>query len=262
MRKCLIGSLLLLLLLFRIPLSAFAAEAAGVDIPVVIDGGGTAYMIPAVNSPLPTENTLRVDNGRTGHFHINFTETGEYHYTISSAPSRTERSVPSDESFRLTVTVMEKEDGALSAAAVINNNQTAEKSDLVRFRKIPEPPSLPPSETTTSGPPFETSPSEPPSGTTPSGPTSDTTPSGPTSDTTPSGPPSDTTPSGPPSGTFPSGPSEEPPATSPSSGTPKTGDESHLTRYLLLSVAASAGLFGLALLYTVNTNKLIREERL
>ena len=231
MRKCLTGSLLLLLLLFRIPISAFAAEAAGVDIPVVIDGGGTAYMIPEVNSPLPTENTLRVDNGRTGHFYINFTETGEYHYTISSASSRTEGSAMSDESFRLTVTVMEKKDGALSAAAVIDNNQTAEKTDLVRFRKIPAPPSQPNS---------ETPPSEPSSGTTPSEPSSGTTPSGPSS------------------GTAPSGPS----ATSPSSGTPKTGDESHLTRYLLLSVAASAGLFGLALLYTVNTNKLVREERL
>ena len=66
MRKCLSGSLLLLLLLFRISVSAFAAEAAGVDIPVVIDGGGTAYMIPEVNSPLPTDNAIRVDNGRTG----------------------------------------------------------------------------------------------------------------------------------------------------------------------------------------------------
>jgi hypothetical protein len=31
---------------------------------------------------------------------------------------------------------------------------------------------------------------------------------------------------------------------------------------VLVAMAASAGLFGLALLYTVNTNKLIKEERL
>ena len=206
MRKYLSGSLLLLLLLFRISVSAFAAEAAGADIPVVIDGGGTAYMIPEVNSPLPTDNAIRVDNGRTGHFYINFTEPGEYHYTITARFSDADGERDADETFRLTVTVYEREDGVLYTVAVINSNQNEGKPDLVRFRETPEPSTEPPTEPST----------EPP-----------TTPP-------PPGPP----------------------------GTPRTGDESHLTRYVLAAMMASAGLFGLALLYTVNTDKLIKKERL
>ena len=40
---------------------------------------------------------------------------------------------------------------------------------------------------------------------------------------------------------------------------PQTGDDSHLDYYLLIATAAAAGLFGLALLYTLKTNKLIRD---
>ena len=205
MRKCLTGSLILLLLLFRISVSAFAAEAVSVDIPVVIDGGGTAYMIPEVNSPLPTENALRVDNGRTGHFHIDFTEAGEYHYTISAAFSRADGEAPANETFRLTVTVLDKGNGVLYAVAVINGDQFGEKTDLGRFRETPEPSTEPPTDEPSSKPPEE--------------------------------------------------PSVPPPSTP-----PRTGDESNLTRYVLLALASSAGLFLLALLYTLNTNKLIGKD--
>lgn len=212
MRKCLTGSLILLLLLFRISVSAFAAEAVSVDIPVVIDGGGTAYIVSEVNSPLPTENALRVDNGRTGHFYINFTEVGEYHYTITAAFSRADGEAPADRIFRLTVTVLDKGNGVLYAVAVINNNQTEEKTDLVRFRETPAPRNEPPS-----------------------------------TDNPPEQPPSTDNP-------------PEQPSTPPSHTPPRTGDESNLLRYVLLATASSAGLFLLALLYTLNTNKLIKKD--
>ena len=48
--------------------------------------------------------------------------------------------------------------------------------------------------------------------------------------------------------------------TQPSQNQPQTGDESHLDYYLLFAMAAAAGLFGLAVLYTINTNKLIRDD--
>ena len=51
-----------------------------------------------------------------------------------------------------------------------------------------------------------------------------------------------------------------PPETTTTTSTPRTGDESNLTRYVLLSTASAAGLFFLALLHAVNTNKLIKEE--
>lgn len=232
MRKCLTGSLILLLLLFRISVSAFAAEAVSVDIPVVIDGGGTAYIVSEVNSPLPTENALRVDNGRTGHFYINFTEVGEYRYTITAAFSRADGEAPADRIFRLTVTVLDKGNGVLYAVAVINNNQTEEKTDLVRFRETPAPRNEPPS---TDNPP-----EQPPS-----------------TDNPPEQPPStDNPPEQPPSADNP----PEQPATPPSHTPPRTGDESNLLRYVLLATASSAGLFLLALLYTLNTNKLIKKD--
>ena len=233
--------MILLLLLIRISVSAFAAQAAGVDIPVVIDGGGTAYMIPEVNSPLPTETAIRVDNGRTGHFYINFTEPGEYHYTITARFSDADGERDADETFRLTVTVYERDDGVLYAVAVINSNQRDGKPDLVRFRENREPSTEPPGETPPTEPPSEPRADTPPT----------ETPSEPHTNVPPSGPPSDTPPSGPPSA---------PPATPATPSTPKTGDESHLTHYALLAMAASVGLFGLALLYTVNTNKLIKDE--
>lgn len=207
MRKVLLLSLSLLLLLFPFAGIALAAEEASAVIPVVIDGGGTATMIPEVNSPLPTQGTIQVDNGRTGRFYINFTEPGRYHYTISAAFSEDGQTRPADETFRLTVDVYAREDGSLYTVSTINSNRTAEKEDQVRFDKTPEP-------TTT------TQPSDTP-----------TTPTTPTT-TEPKKP----------------------------SGTPRTGDESHLTQYILIAIASSFGLFCLALLYTLNTNRLIRKE--
>lgn len=201
MRKYLTGSMILLLMLFRITVSAFAAEPADVDIPVVIDGGGTAYIDSEANCPLPAETALRVDNGRTGHFYIHFTEAGEYRYTITASVSLADGEKPADEIFRLTVTVLDKGNGELYAVAVINSNQNEEKTDLVRFRETTEPSTVPP-------------PDVPP----------------------------------------------EAPSAPPSSTPPRTGDESNLMNYVLVALASSAGLFLLALLYTLNTNKLIGKD--
>ena len=212
MRKFFTVSLILLLLLFRITSLAFAAEAAGVDIPVVIDGGGTASIIPAVNCPPPTERSIRVDNGRTGHFYIDFTEPGEYHYTIKAVFSEGGNEREADETFRLDVTVYAREDGTLYTVSVINSNRTTKKLDQVRFTDTPETTTRPPEDTT-----------RPPEGTT-------RPPEGTTTPTT-------------------------------TRSTPRTGDESNLTRYVLIAMASSAGLFGLALLYAVNTKKLIREDQ-
>ena len=214
MRKFFTVSLTLLLLLFRITFIAFAADAAGADIPVVIEGGGTATMIPEVNCPLPAERAIRVDNGRTGHFNIQFTEPGEYHYTISAVFSAGGEERAADEEFRLAVTVTAREDGSLYTVSVINGSKSANKQAQVRFSETPETTTQPP-ETTTRPP--------------------DTTTRPPDTSTTV-------------------------PTTKPQPGTPRTGDESHLTEYLMIATLSAAGLFALALLYAVNTKKLIKED--
>lgn len=247
MRKCLTVSFVLLMLLFQINGIAFAAEAAGVDIPVTIDGGGTAYMIPEDNSPLPTEKSIQVDNGRTGRFHIDFTEPGEFRYTIRAVFSDDDGERPAKDTFHLTVTVRARADGSLYTVSVIHNAQTAEKTDAVRFEEKTE---------TTTGP--SAVPDEPAEPGIPGSPPKDTTTTQPDMPDTPYPPDTPNTPNTP--GT----PGN--PGTPGSSGvlrsilTPKTGDESHLTDYLLIAVASSAGLFCLALLYTWNTKRLIKGE--
>ena len=230
MRRFLTLSLSLLLLLFPFAGSAFAAEKASAEIPVIIDGGGTATIIPEVNSPLPTENPIHVDNGRTGYFYIYFDEPGVYHYTITAEFSENVKIMKTDEAYRLTVQVYEREDGMLYTATTINSSRSSEKKSQVRFNRGAESTTQPP-ETTTTESPSETSTTESPSETS-------TTESPSETSTTPSLPPETTT----------------------TTSTPRTGDESNLTRYVLLATASAAGLFLLALLYTINTNKLIREE--
>ncbi len=119
MRKFLLFMLSLSLLLFRFTGAAFAAEAPRVEIPVVIEGGGTAYMISEVNSPLPTDYSIRIDNGRTGHFYIDFTRAGEFHYTVKADFSKSGKDDPADNTFRVTVTVEERKNGSLFAVATI-----------------------------------------------------------------------------------------------------------------------------------------------
>ncbi|MCR5781103.1 MAG: hypothetical protein K6G90_00050 [Clostridia bacterium] len=277
MRKFLTVSLILLLLSFRIAEIAFAAETASAEIQVVIDGGGTAYMTPQDNSPPPTKNPIRVDNGRTGLFHIDFTEAGVYTYTISADFTGTTEysySVKSsssgvggkqleDESFRLTVSVYEREDGSLYTVSVINNSLTTEKVDRVRFRKTQETTTQPtetttrPTETTTRPTETTTRPTETttqPTETT-TWPTETTT--RPTEYTTR---PTEYTTRPTEYTTRPFETTTRPTETTTTRPNPKTGDESHLLRYVMIAVASSAGLFCLALLYTLNTNRLIKEE--
>ena len=199
MRKCLMVSLISLLLLFHITGFAFAADAAGVDIPVVIDGGGTAYLIPNINCPLPTESNIHVDNGRTGRFHIDFTEVGEYRYKITAGFSAPGGEEPAEEYFTVTVTVAARPDGSLYTVIRISSSCKEGKLEHAWFRKTTAP-------------------------------------------TQPSGTPGTTAGPGRPG----------------SPDTPNTGDESHLTGYLTIAIAAAAALFGLALVYAVNTKKLIQ----
>ena len=271
-----------MLLLFPFAGITLAANEAYAEIPVVIDGGGTAYMIPDVNSPLPKEVTIRVGNGRTGHFYIDFTEAGEYHYTIKAGLSRDGEELPADEVFHLTVTVVEQ-DGTLYTVSVINGSHSSTKPDEVHFKDKTEPSEPASSETVTvetvTYPHNTTEPSTGGLGTTTAPrtyPNDSTAPStGPYGTTAPRTHPNDSTvpPTGPYDTTVPTTvpvtrpyettvPTTKPPETPRILRVfqaPKTGDESHLAYYLLIAMASSAGLFLLALLYASNTKKLIKK---
>lgn len=268
MRKCLtvsLVSLVLLLLLVQTTCIAFAeVKAAGADIPVVIDGGGTAYMIPDINSPLPKEVSIRVDNGRTGHFYIDFTEAGVFRYTIKAGFFRDGEERPADEVFHLTITVVEQ-DGTLHTVSVINGDHSSKKTDEVRFKDKTEP-SEPASEPGTV-PPHTDEPSTGGIGTTTAPqtrPNDSTAPSTRPHDTTvPTTRPHDTTvPVTRPyeTTTVPTTQPPETPRVFRIFSAPKTGDESHLAYYLLIAMASSAGLFLLSLLYASNTKKLIKKD--
>ena len=262
MRKCLTVSIILLLLSFNIAGIAFAEETASAVIPVVIEGGGTAYMTPEVNSPLPKETPITVGNGRTGRFYIDYTGTGEYLYEITADFIEDGKKRAADESFSLTVTVHEREDGSLYTVAVIVNNLTNEKTDRVLFRKThenitnPDETTTKPDETTTKPEEGTTKPEEtttrPEEGTTRPEETTTRPEEKTTRPTEHTTRPTEYT-------TRPTEYTTRPTETTtrPGRGNPKTGDESHLLRYVLIAMASSLGLFGLSLLYTVNTKRLI-----
>lgn len=257
MRKCLTVSLVLLLLLFQTTCIAFAAvKAAGADIPVVIEGGGTAYLIPGINSPLPKEVTIRVGNGRTGHFYIDFTEAGVYRYTIKAGFSKPDGELPADEVFQVTITVVEQ-NGVLHTVSVISGGNSSKKTDEVRFKDKTEPSSEPDTVPPPSYPPNTTEPST-------GGMSTMTVPhTQPNDSTVPTTRPHDTTVpvTLPYNSTEPTTKPPETPRIFRVFSAPKTGDESHLAYYLLIAMVSSAGLFLLAMLYTSNTNKLIKKDK-
>ena len=250
-----------MLLLFPFAGFAHAAETAGAEIPVVIEGGGTATMISEVNTPLPVESTIQVDNGRTGRFHIDFTAPGVYHYTIKAEFAENGSTREADTTYRVTVEVYERKDGVLYTVTTINSNINPDKMDLVRFDKTPPTTTTQPSttqpDTTQPGTtqPGTTQPGTTQPGTTQPGTTQPgTTQPGTTQPGTTQ--PGTTQPGTTKPNTTQPGTTKPPKTTRP----PRTGDETHLLRYVLVAMASSLGLFLLAMLYTVNTNKLIHED--
>lgn len=62
---------------------------------------------------------------------------------------------------------------------------------------------------------------------------------------------------------IPTEPASSVPTTAPGGSThqPQTGDDTKMERYLLIAMFASAGLFLLAVLYTVDTNRLYKRKK-
>ena len=150
---------ILLVTLCLFPLTAFAADAVTVTIPVEIVGGGTANVISEVNCPLPESNSVEVPDGATENINISFSETGNYTYTIEADTKDT--SYYSPEYYTAYVTVRKDGSGELTATVILSRADSDYKPDRCLFMPA-EPPSEAPSTVETQPVDTDQTPKNPP----------------------------------------------------------------------------------------------------
>ena len=127
----LLTGILLLVASCLFPLTASAAGTLTVSIPIEIEGGGTAIVIPEVNCPMPEQTSIEVANGTTEHIKIVISEPGSYIYTI-----RVEKKAGvfySPESYTAYVDVVPEGAGQLSATIVLTKSDSTYKPDVCLF---------------------------------------------------------------------------------------------------------------------------------
>lgn len=220
-----------LLVLFCFPV--FAMNTVEAKVPVTIEGGGTAVIVPTVNSPIPTETEIYVKDGHTGYFIIYITEPGTYSYIISVVKEASSGKRYTPEYYDVVVSGLVNDAGELYTVTVVTRRGGDNKTDLAEFKVDkgwePDETTVPDDESTTV---------PPPPGTT-------------------SPPPGETEPN----------PNTEPTTgitteyhTERDSSTPNTGDDTKLDLYLILAIAASAGLFALSLKFYTDTKRLVAKD--
>ena len=196
----LLTGILLLVASCLFPLTASAAGTLTVSIPIEIEGGGTAIVIPEVNCPVPEQTSIEVANGTTEHIKIVMSEPGSYIYTIQAETKDSLYYSPAY--YTASVSVRTDSSGELTATVLLTNPDSDYKPDSCRFALTEKPSDAP--ETVD-----ETQPVTPL------------------------------------------------PAKNPPTSRPKTGDDSMLDIYLLICIVASGGLFLLAVVYLVATNRML-----
>ena len=223
-----------------------AAQTVPVDIWVDIKNGGTAVIITEVNSPLPDRSSMTLDDGQSEAFHIDFSEAGNFAYTIRIEPD--DREITFDDTvYRINIIVTE-EGGKLYTSIVIYDQKTGSKYSphgfdepcTVAFVNGFTP--FTPDETTA---PTQSGESETVSETI-SGTVSETVTA---TDQAPRSTKSDSKDDG-----------KGSPKGSDVKSRPQTGDDSRLDLYLLLAIIASAGLFMLSVFYYRSVVKEIQKR--
>lgn len=134
----------MLVSLCMFPFSAFAAEAVSVSIPVEIEGGGTAVMIPEVNCPLPETSSVEVQDGETENINIGFSAPGDYKYTIQA--NTKEGLYYSPEYYTATVAIRTDSSGELAATVILKKPDSDYKPDRCRFELSEKPTDAPKTE--------------------------------------------------------------------------------------------------------------------
>lgn len=123
-------------------LPASAAQQVTADIPVEIEGGGTALVTSEVNCPLPKKTVIEVPNGMTEQINISFNEPGLYTYIINTADKDGVFYDPEYYTARIAVNVADDE--SLSAVTVLTKANTDLKPDSCKFAVVAEPPTQEP----------------------------------------------------------------------------------------------------------------------
>ena len=200
-----LAGVLMLVTLCMFPFSANAAETVSVSIPVEIEGGGTAIVIPEVNCPIPKQSQFEVHNGSTENINIVFSGPGTFIYTIKTISKK--KSYYTPELYTATIAVMTDKKGKLTATVVLTKAGSTHKHDVCLFAKADAP-----------------------------------------SDKSNESKPTDST--------IPNRKSKNPPVSR-----PKTGDDNMLDIYLLICIAASAGLFMLSVIYYISTDRMIKSKQ-
>ena len=125
MKKLFAFSVILTLLTAVLCTHASAAQSVPVDIWVTIKNGGTAVVITEVNSPLPDKSKMTIDDGQSEAFHIEFSEPGNFNYTIRIEPD--DRDIRFDDTvYRVSIYIIE-ENGTLSSNIIIYNEKSGKK---------------------------------------------------------------------------------------------------------------------------------------
>ena len=280
-------SLVLILIFALLPalpnIIAYAADSSPIDVsvPVEIEQGGTAVIIPEVNCPLPDKTELKLADREVGRFNIHFTETGVFTYAVKVMPD--ERKLNFDTTVYTVKVFVTDEGGTLSAVTIVYINDVKYSGrtgsdgtpDCLIFTNT----FLPPDKTTE--PSTETRPIIPVPTTRSGGRTVTTNPAPTTSPggiITPTLPnvttapgrrerparPETTTTTKPDRSNDPARPDsttepDNPPR--PDKNNPKTSDDSRMEMYFIIAMIASAGLLMLSIIYAADCRKLIKAEK-
>lgn len=129
--KTILISVMSLFLLCRFSVSVSAAKGVSVDIPVEIEGGGTAIITSEVNCPLPKTSSIDVENGMTEHINIPFDQPGTYSYTIKT--DQVDGIYYAPDYYTAKIMVAVNEDGSLYTVTVLTKDKSDLKPDVCKF---------------------------------------------------------------------------------------------------------------------------------
>lgn len=134
--------LLMVLCLTVFPMSALAADAVKVEIPVSVELSGetpspeesyTVVLQPVDGAPMPSEDTLEIKGDATAAFPgISYSTPGIYCYTVAQKSGSHERGHYDETVYYVKVTVMNAEKGGLEAVVAVHTDKqmVSEKCDI------------------------------------------------------------------------------------------------------------------------------------
>ena len=143
MRRSFKTAIIILILLFAFSFAAYAGNTARADIPVKVEGGGTAVITSEVNCPAPNADRLELKKGETGHFIIDFSRPGEYAYNITVINSN-DSFIYTPEYYSVHISVLVGDDGSMYTVTTLRKENSYAKSDIADFRRTEKTTGAPP----------------------------------------------------------------------------------------------------------------------